>query len=58
MKILAGISIGVTASILAYIIGRPTISWVFTRVPPATHPDSRPRFKSWRDGVMTEGAWT
>lgn len=57
MRMVFGIACGITVSILAYTIWQPTIAWTLTRIPPATHPDCKPRYRTWRNGVMTEGPW-
>ncbi|WP_193596090.1 hypothetical protein [Microbacterium sp. YJN-G] len=52
MKLLAGFALGITAMIVWHIIGWPWLGWLFTRIPPATHPDCRPRFRRWQHGVL------
>lgn len=51
MRILVGVAVGVTIAILMHILGWPYIAWLFTRIPPATHPDCAPRFRTWHHGV-------
>lgn len=58
MKVLLGLGAGITASILAYLLWRPTIAWTFTHNQPATHPDCRPRYRTWHAGDVSEGPWT
>lgn len=57
MRMVVGIACGITVSIIAYAIWQPALAWTFTRVPPATHPDCKPRYRTWSRGVMTEGPW-
>ncbi|MEW1990732.1 hypothetical protein [Microbacterium sp. NPDC078849] len=53
MRVILGIACGLTASILAYVLWRPTLAWTLTRVPPSTHPDCHPRFRTWHLGIET-----
>ncbi|GAT73566.1 putative small intestine sodium-dependent phosphate transport protein [Microbacterium sp. HM58-2] len=48
---LAGIALGLAAAILMHILGWPYLAWLFNRIPPATHPDCAPRFRTWHRGV-------
>ena len=67
MKITLGVVAGITATMLAYIISQPAIerrdinraiAWVFTRIPPETHPDCKPRYWRSHAGVITREPWT
>ncbi|MGQ7313388.1 hypothetical protein ACUOFU_16905 [Microbacterium arabinogalactanolyticum] len=51
MKLAAGMVIGVTVMIVWHVMGWPFVEWVFTRIPPATHPDCAPRARAWHHGV-------
>lgn len=51
MRLLAGIAVGITATILMHILGWPYLAWLLTRIPPATHPDCAPRYKVKQHGV-------
>lgn len=66
MKIALGIIAGITATMLAYIVWQPAIdrrdisrviAWIFTHNQPDTHPDSRPKYRTWHNGTITEGPW-
>ena len=52
MRTLAGITIGITASILAYTLWKPTIAWVFTRNPPTMPTGHQPRHRHWVNGEL------
>jgi hypothetical protein len=54
MRVLTGIAAGITLSILWHILGWPFIGWLFVRIPPATHPDCAPKYRTWHNGVPTE----
>ncbi|MBN7792417.1 hypothetical protein [Microbacterium esteraromaticum] len=54
MRLAAGVVLGATVMVLMHILGWPLIGWLLTRVPPPTHPDSRPRFRRWVNGVPVE----
>lgn len=58
---------GITASILAWIMFKPTLNrrridrfleWVFTRIPPETDPACTPRYWTSHAGVIVKGPWT
>jgi hypothetical protein len=51
MRLLAGVAVGITLMILWHTLGWPWIGWMLTRVLPATHPDCRPRYRTWTGGV-------
>lgn len=51
MRTLIGLVATITASILAYILWRPTLNWVFTRIPPETPADWKPRMRTWKNGI-------
>lgn len=57
MRLLAGVAIGTTLAILWNTIGSSTLAWALTRIEPGTHPDCKPRYRTWHDGIMTEGPW-
>jgi hypothetical protein len=62
MRVILGIVAGITATIIGYIVWQPAIdrrlaehaiAWVFTHNPPATHPDCKPRYRTYHHGVET-----
>lgn len=57
MKVSLGIVAGISLSILAFVLWQPTIRWTFMHNEPETDPTCTPRFRSWHNGLMTEGAW-
>lgn len=56
MKLAAGMALGVTVMIVWHVVGWPFIGWVFTRIPPGTHPDCKPRQRVWHQSeeITTE----
>lgn len=52
MKTALALATGATLTILAYTLWQPTLGWTLTRVPPATHPDCRPRYRTWHNGTL------
>lgn len=54
MRLAVGIATGMTLVILAHILGWPLVGWLFTRIPPATHPDCRPFIRTYKRGVLVE----
>ncbi len=58
MKLPLAFTCGIGIAWAAVAIWPSFIGWVFTRVPPATHPDCTPRYSTWHHGERTEGAWT
>jgi hypothetical protein len=60
MRVLIGMACGMTATMLAYVIWQPAIdrrdvarasAWLFTRIPPATDPACKSRFRTWRNHI-------
>lgn len=58
MKTILAVLAGISLTLAAVAIWQPSLAWIFTRIPPATHPDCAPRYLTWHGGVMTEGPWT
>lgn len=56
MRLTLGLLAGITLAWAAAAIYRPTIRWAFNDTPP-THPDCKPRYRTWHNGTMTEGPW-
>lgn len=56
MKLTLGVLAGITIAWCAAAIWQPTLGLMFGDEP-ATHPDCKPRYRTWHHGVMTEGAW-
>lgn len=51
MKLTFATLTGISLTLAAVAIWPDFIGWVFTRIPPATHPDCRPRYRQWQHGV-------
>lgn len=56
MKLTLGILTGITIAWCAAAIWKPTLRLMFSDEP-ATHPDCQPRYRTWHDGIRTEGPW-
>lgn len=56
MKLLTGALIGASI-VVALTHWRKPIAWVLTRIPPDTHPDCAPRYRTCHEGAWTEGPW-
>lgn len=56
MRTLAGISITLTALILAYILRRPTLRYVFHHDEEVKTPaDWTPKMRNWNNGALVNG---
>lgn len=55
MRALKGAAIVITLELMAWILRKPAIKpgihWVFTRVEVGTHPDCKPRYRTWIKGI-------
>lgn len=67
MRFALGIVVGITSTMLAYILFQPALDrhqlrrfvrWMFMRVPVDTHADCKPKYRTCHNGVWTEGPWT
>lgn len=56
MRLALGLLAGITLAWCTAAIWKPTLALMFTDEP-ATHPDCTPRYRTWHNGVMTEGPW-
>lgn len=47
------IGLTLTTTIAAYLwtVRKPILEWVFTRIPVETHPDCKPRYRTWKNGI-------
>lgn len=45
--------IGATLIIAGYLwyVRKHILEWVFTRIPVETHPDCKPRYRTWKNGI-------
>ena len=43
----------ITATICGYTwwTRKPVLVWLFTRIPPETPPDCKPRYRTWKNGI-------
>lgn len=56
MRTIAAAIIGALIMWIIMAIWAGTSAWVFTRIPPSTHPDCRTRIRVWHRSVEQEGA--
>lgn len=56
MRTAAGVILGIPIGWSALAIWRGPTRWLFTRIPPATHPDHVDRVRVWDHGVEQAGA--
>lgn len=52
MRILAGIALGITASILAHTLGWRWLAWIMCRIEVLTPIDWAPRTRTWIKGEL------
>lgn len=45
--------LGITLTTTAYMwyARKHLLEWVFTRIPVETHPDRKPRYRTWKNGI-------
>lgn len=51
MRTMLAITATVVAMLVIKMTWRKPFAYLFTRIPPATHPDCKPRFRRWENGV-------
>lgn len=40
-----------TLAVYTWTLRKPILKWVFTRIPVETHPDCKPRYRTWKNGI-------
>lgn len=55
MRLVVGFIVGATLVTLWHIAGWRVLAWLLTRIPPATPNGWAPRYRTWQDGVETDG---
>lgn len=56
MRVIKGVVIGLTLSIMAFILWRPTLAWALTRIPPVTPHGWTPKMRTYTNGVENIGS--
>lgn len=52
MKITIGLIATITLTLIGWIIWKPTLNWVFTRIPPETPHDWAPKLRIYKNGIL------
>lgn len=56
MRTAASLTAGAILAWCILAIWRGPTAWLFTRIPPATHPDCRTRIRVWHNRIERDGA--
>ncbi len=51
MRTIRHITLAILITIIIRRTWKPAAKWVFTRIPVETHPDCKPRYRTWKNGI-------